>query len=67
MNCKTLTKGLILQALFLSAMNLHAQGTLEDYQRAYSLYGKFNATQVYDELWDRLTEEEKTEAASPVA
>ena len=52
MNCKTLTKGLILQALFLSAMNLHAQGTLEDYQRAYSLYGKFNATQVYDDPAD---------------
>ena len=52
MNCKTLAKGLILQAFLFSAMNLHAQGTLEDYQRAYSLYGKFNATQVYDDPAD---------------
>ena len=49
-------KSLVLPALCLIAANGAAQGTTEDYQRAYSLYGKFNATQVYDDpadiTWD---------------
>ncbi len=31
---------------------VRAQGTVEDYQRAYSLYDKFNATRVYDDPAD---------------
>lgn len=32
----------------LAASNALAQGTVEDYKRAYSLYDKFNATYVYN-------------------
>ena len=39
-------------ALFFLATQGMAQGTLEDYQRAYSLYDKFNATQVYHDPAD---------------
>src|SRR5574344_1009124 len=32
---------------FIPVSDVSAQGTLKDYQRAYSLYGKFNSTNVY--------------------
>ncbi len=38
--------------LLTACLNGTAQGTLEDYLRAYSLYNKFNATQVYDDPTD---------------
>lgn len=37
-----------LTAIILSSQSAMAQGTADDYKRAYSLYGKFNTTQVYD-------------------
>ena len=40
---------LMFPALLAMATNLMAQGTVEDYRRAYSAYGKFNASQVYDD------------------
>lgn len=52
-------KSLLLPALCFIAANGQAQGTLEDYRRAYSLYEKFNATQVYNDpadiRWDGKT------------
>lgn len=52
-------KSLLLPMLCFIAANGQAQGTLEDYRRAYSLYGKFNATQVYNDpadiRWDGKT------------
>ena len=52
-------KSLLLPALCFMAANGQAQGTAEDYRRAYSLYGKFNATQVYNDpadiRWDGKT------------
>ena len=52
-------KSLLLPVLCFIAANGQAQGTLEDYRRAYSLYGKFNATQVYNDpadiRWDGKT------------
>lgn len=52
-------KSLLLPALCFMAANGQAQGTVEDYKRAYSLYEKFNATQVYDDpadiRWDGKT------------
>ena len=52
-------KSLLLPALCFIAANGQAQGTLEDYRRAYSLFEKFNATQVYNDpadiRWDGKT------------
>ena len=49
-------KSLLLPMLCFIAANGQAQGPLEDYRRAYSLYGKFYATQEYnataDIRWD---------------
>ena len=37
----------IVSALLLAPVMAKAQGTIDDYKRAYSLYNKFNATHVY--------------------
>ncbi len=54
MDIKDITACLI--ALTLATGGATAQGTLEDYRRAYSLHDKFNATRVYDDpaeiRWD---------------
>ena len=54
MDIKDITACLI--ALALATGGATAQGTLEDYRRAYSLHDKFNATRVYDDpaeiRWD---------------
>ena len=41
-----------LLAFILTSTGTQAQGTVEDYLRAYSLYDKFNATRVYDDPAD---------------
>lgn len=46
---KRMIQCLMFPALLAMATNLMAQGTVEDYRRAYSAYGKFNASQVYDD------------------
>lgn len=43
---------LALPALCLLAAGIRAQGTAEDYRRAYSLRGKFDASRVYDDPAD---------------
>ena len=54
MDIKDITACLI--ALALATGGATAQGTLEDYRRAYSLHDKFNAPRVYDDpaeiRWD---------------
>ena len=52
---KRMIQCLMFPALLAMATNLMAQGTVEDYRRAYSAYGKFNASQVYDDpsSWKR--------------
>ncbi len=49
---KNLIRSLILPVVCLVTTHLAAQGTAEDYRRAYSLYDKFNATQVYNDPAD---------------
>ncbi len=52
MKKRNISRILLFSALCLTATNGTAQGTLEDYRRAYGLYDKFNATHVYDDATD---------------